>query len=414
MNNYNFKRWCIDNNHQDILDMWDYELNTEKPENINTSSNKAYYFKCNNRGKIHSVKFIIQSITHHNKLPICPYCNSFGIWCEDNNRLDLLKRWDYEKNIISPYEISISSTKKQYFKCPKGLHDSELKDLNNIRKQFGSGRCCRCDSLGQYGIDNISKNFIEKYWSDKNKISPMLINKNSQKKIWIKCNNTEYHDDYEISAINFYRGKRCPYCAGKKVSYYDSLGITHPSVIDIWSSKNKNTPYEFLPKSNKMIWWKCENNRHKDYKRTISASVVSDFNCPSCVRERKESFLQEKVRLYISSLFDNVLHEYNCTLKPINPETNRIMPYDNEVVDIKLIIEVNGMQHYSEHSFNGYFENQGMSPKESLMKRQKIDDFKKQYAIDHNYNYLEIPYWADNKKKLWKAMIDDKIKEIAE
>ena len=43
---YSFAEWCKDNNHQDWLDRWDYELNEVGPENVASGSNKKYYFKC--------------------------------------------------------------------------------------------------------------------------------------------------------------------------------------------------------------------------------------------------------------------------------------------------------------------------------------------------------------------------------
>ena len=45
-NSKSFEQWCIENNHQDILDRWDYELNGCKPNEICFSTMKRYYFKC--------------------------------------------------------------------------------------------------------------------------------------------------------------------------------------------------------------------------------------------------------------------------------------------------------------------------------------------------------------------------------
>lgn len=411
MKNDNFKNWCTENNHEIFLERWDYELNNIKPEDITTGVNTKIYFKCEN-GLHQSYPVSISQIVRRHKIPSCPICGSFGMWCENNNRLDLLKRWDYDLNDISPYEISISSTKKQYFKCPRGIHESELKDLNNIRKQYGSGRCCQCDSIGQFGIDNIDIDFIDKYWGKNNDQSPMDINKFSKKKIWIKCQNNDYHGEYDISACNFQKGKRCPFCSGKRVHIMDSLGMIYPNTLELWSDKNKINPYNILPMSNKFAYFKCENDKHDEYRRTVCASVNADFKCPTCIRERKQSILQEKVNNYISSLYTDIRHEYNCTLLPRNPSTNRILPYDNEIVVLKLIIEVNGLQHYSEHSYNSYYKNKGKSSKECLEERRFLDSYKMKYALDHGYYFLEIPYWTNDKKDTWKYLIDNKIKEI--
>lgn len=57
---------------------------------------------------------------------------SFKQWCEDNNRQDLLDRWDYEKTGFAPEDITFASAKPVYFKCPKGIHESEKKRVNTI------------------------------------------------------------------------------------------------------------------------------------------------------------------------------------------------------------------------------------------------------------------------------------------
>ena len=113
----------------------------------------------------------------------------------------------------------------------------------------------------------------------------------------------------------------------------------------------------------------------------------------------------------LKSIFKNINRESNCNLIPKNPKTNKIMPYDNEIVDIKLIIEVHGKQHY-ELSGDTSAWLHGLSPKEYLHKRKLYDRYKRMYAKSNGYYYLEIPYWADDLEETWKIMIDDKIKEI--
>lgn len=399
--NQTLEQWCIENNNEDILKRWDYEKNPTPPSKIINFHNIAPYFKCENNIHDSEVK-TLGNVIKYNKVPGCKICSSFGIWCEKHNRFDLLKRWDYEKNILTPYDISVSTTKKYYFKCPKGIHESELKDINNIRKQFHSGRCVSCASIGQFGIDYIDKDFINKYWSDKNIKNPMVVNRNSNSKIWIKCQDVDYHEDYEVTCSNFITGKRCPYCAKKKIHPKESLGGLYPQCYEYWVQK-KTTPLDYLPMSNKLVYWKCD--KHGEYRRKICDMVNADFVCPKCRREEKESKLQKKVHEYLSSLGYTIKTEYDCSLIPINPNTNYPLPFDNEVVELKLIIEVNGEQHYKKSYYNNYSE-------EELLKRQQIDKFKQEYAINHGYSFLIVPYWTNNKKESWKTIIDKKIESI--
>jgi hypothetical protein len=88
---------------------------------------------------------------------------SFYNWCIENDYIEIINRWDYDKNIISPKEISYRSNKKFYFKCPRELHESNLFMLSNITKQNRKTRvvlrCDKCESIGQYLVDNFGESY---------------------------------------------------------------------------------------------------------------------------------------------------------------------------------------------------------------------------------------------------------------
>lgn len=335
---------------------------------------------------------------------------SFEQWCINQKRQDVIDRWDYDKNKLQPNQVCFSSRNKYYFKCPKNIHKSELKNISSFTGKQGSEiYCSQCNSFAQWGIDNLGNDFLKRYWDyQKNKISPWNIDKLSNRKIWIKCQEKDYHGSYKITCSNFTYGGRCSLCNRNSgnVHILDSLGSLYPKSIEMWSTKNNKSPYEYPSRSGYEVWWKCESEKHEDYIRDISSSVIYNFRCPECVKERNESFLQEKIRLYIINLEYNILHEYNCNLKCVNSQTNRILPYDNEVEELKLIIEVHGSQHYKEASGTWFDENF------DLKYQQWKDKYKKDYALSQGYFYLEIPYWTDDEEETWKKLIDDKIKEI--
>lgn len=70
---------------------------------------------------------------------------------------------------------------------------------------------------------------------------------------------------------------------------------------------------------------------------------------------------------------------------------------------------MNGEQHYNRDSI---FYEYGDDPKKTFEYRKNLDEYKKQYALDHGYNFLAIPYWEFDKENTWKKTIDEKIKEI--
>ena len=119
-----FHDWCISNNRTECIELWDYEMNNKTPKDITYGVSKQFWFKCKECG--HSRKYNINSITNRNmSINSCKYCRSIKKWCIDNNKLDVLERWDYEKNSCKPEDVLLWSKKRVYLKFPLGKHESQ-------------------------------------------------------------------------------------------------------------------------------------------------------------------------------------------------------------------------------------------------------------------------------------------------
>ena len=286
---------------------------------------------CNNCAKkIYGVKNANETKLKNSK--------SFELWCIENDRQDILDRWDYELNDCSPKEVCYRTGRKFWFKCSKHKeHHSELKSLSSFAKGIAKNLdCSQCNSIGQYIIDNFGEDFLWKVWSD----------------------------------------------------------------------KNEKSPFEYSFSSNKKIWWKCLDNKHKDYERKISSSMKSEYRCPECILEREESIIEEKTRLYLEELGYEVKTEWECSLILKNPKKDKgYFRFDNEITlknGKHLIIEVHGSQHYK---VGGIY----MKDEKELMYQQWKDKYKKEKCLELGYEYLEIPYTAFNKEQKYKTLINKKI-----
>ena len=272
---------------------------------------------------------------------------SFYDWCIENNRLDVLDRWDYELNGCSPKEVLYKSGKKYWFKCGRHPeHKSELKRISDFTNGCeGSMDCKQCNSIAQYVLDNYREEFLWEIWCEKNDISPF------------------------------------------EVSIY----------------------------SNKEVWWNCPDDKHESFKRKCDVSTSLEYRCPECVKEREESFIEEKTRIYLEELSYEVKTEHNCTIRPVNPKTKQPLPFDNEI-ELKngrhLIIEVHGEQHYDYRFFVTRKKMTKEEAEEYLHYQQVKDRYKRIKCIQAGYEYLEIPYTAFDNKETYKKLIDNKIKNI--
>lgn len=220
--------------------------------------------------------------------------NSFEQFCVDNNYQELLNLWDYELNHKTPDNISKSTSEKVWLKCPRGLHESSYVYLGNITKAYAKNQnCCichRCNSIGQYIIDNYGQDYLDKIWSDKNTVSYLDIEKSSKLHLWLRCLNDDTHPDYDLSANNFHKSHSCPYCSGKRVCKTNSFGALYPDLTKYWSNKNDVTPYECLPNTNQKYYFKCENAIHRDYLRSLSDQITTKHLCPECYQMNRKDY----------------------------------------------------------------------------------------------------------------------------
>ena len=321
---------------------------------------------------------------------------------------DIENLWS-DKNTLSPENYTCGSHKKIWIKCDKTDYH-EYYEINCYDFIAGK-RCpycshkkiCKKDSIGQYIIDNDLL---------KNLISPTIeelfrIGKSQKYKVDFKCNK---HGIYSTRCDHIIRNVGCPYCSGQKVKAFDSLGSKFPNVFEVWSNKNIKSPFEYSKNSGRKVWWKCANGEHQDYKRAISDAINYGFKCPICSLKDNESSYEKLTKEYLEMLEYNIKFEHDCTFVPKNPKTFNSLPFDNEIVELKLLIEVHGQQHYE---YNQYFsEKSNLTSQEYLHKRKLYDRYKKYVAYCNGYNYLEIPYAAFDSKETYKQLIDNKINEI--
>ena len=372
---------------------WDWEKNAVNPYYIYKNSKYKVWIKCTKTDYHDSYEV---SCINFGKGKRCPYCanrkihlkDSFAQYHIDNTDEKFLEKYWSDKNTLNPWELSPNTLKKIWIKCQeKDYHEDYETSCDNFTKGERCPQCC-CfqgnvhpkDSFAQYHIDNTDKDFLKKYWSDKNTLDPWKISPQSNKKIWIKCQEKDYHEDYLVSCFNFYKGSRCSYCNGKSASKLESFGIKHQDKIKYWSNKNKKTPYEVLPNSNKKYWFICQ-SCGKNFKRSVQNISIS--HCVMC-NECNSSSLELKV----ASVLDKFNIEYD-TQKKFN---NLIglgkgkLSYDFYMPKYNILLECQGEQH--EHFCEGMHRG-----KYDFKRQQEHDRRKFNYALEHNYIPMEIWYW---------------------
>lgn len=335
----------------------------------------------------------------------------------------------FNGNIVVLGQYINQKTKIEFY-CNVCSNKWETTPMSILKTIVGCPECAK-KLISQKNILRNSGNFVDLYPElakrfdyEKNiNINIQDLSSKSGQYIWWKCERCGNSWRSKVATVTNSKGN-CPQCyrdnmtnnvIAYRLNKNGSLADRYPELLSEWDyEKNIDfNPNEMLAKSNKKVWWKCS-KCGREWQAKIAKRTAGE-GCPYCYRFEKSN-LQQKVQKYIEDQYNyDIVHEHDCSLKCRNPETNHILPYDNELIisdDIRIIIECNGEQHYKICGLTKLAaEKYKTTPEEALKYIQWKDEYKKNYALSQGYYYLAIPYFAESDES-YKTLIDDKIQEI--
>ena len=199
---------------------------------------------------------------------------------------ELEKEWNYEKNgSLTPGMISAKSNMKVWWKCEKG-HEW----LANVQSRERGNGCPYCS--GKYvlkGFNDLASQYpsLVKEWDfEKNvDLNPNEILAGSNLKVWWKC--SRGHSWETKISTRTRMGSGCPTCAGLlPIKGDNDLETLYPELAKEWDyDKNGDMkPSDFLPGSEKVVWWKCPKGHSYDTQIAIRAKYKC--GCPVCNNKR--------------------------------------------------------------------------------------------------------------------------------
>ncbi|GAA0102459.1 hypothetical protein UT300012_31740 [Paraclostridium bifermentans] len=164
---------------------------------------------------------------------------------------------------------------------------------NFINDKQRCNKCCGSyENSFAYHIEVELGEPLEKYWDfEKNTVNPCTITKSNNQKVYIKCQEKEYHGSYEIRCAKFTNGARCNYChlSGKnfRVHPLDSFGqyLKDNNLLHLWSDKNKIDPFKISKSNDRKVWIICDkHDYHNDYGgyEVQCNSFVNGSRCSYC------------------------------------------------------------------------------------------------------------------------------------
>lgn len=395
---------------------WDNDKNNITPREIQKQTENKYWFNCQLCN--HKFEKCIAQIV--NKNGWCPYCVGQKI-CINNNcnycfnlsfaSSEKVIYWSKNNKII-PRNLFKCSADKYFFECNTCNHEFEQR-LDSINQGSWCPYCsnkklCEKDDCKQCFEKSFSSHEKSKYWNyEKNQVKPRDIFKFTHNKYWFNCDICLHN--FENLLTNITQGSWCPYCSNKKLCdkedckecYNKSFASNEKSKY--WNyEKNKITPRDILKFSNKKFIFNC----YKNHEFNAGLSHISNNRwCPYCVNKTEQKLYDN-----LQPIYNNLEQQYKADWCK-SDTTNKCYPFDFILADQKIIIELDGRQHFEQ-----------VSNWDSPDKVQERDKYKMKKANDNGYSVIRILQedvfydtyqWLDElKTNIEKLITENKVQNI--
>ena len=334
------------------------ETNQPDPRHILGGSGKIFWFSCHIC--VHNFQKSPHKITTMNRW--CPFCA--------NQKLCLKKDCDicFAKSFAShpkskywieigplgliqpdPRNIFSGSGKIFWFNCHICDHNfqkspQKITRMNRWCPFCANQKLCSrkdCDICFEKSFASHEKS---KYWSSKNILQPRNIFPYSNQNIWFNCNKCKHEFETALQIVT--TGSWCSFCANQKLCLkdcdmcFDKSFASHEKA-NFWSSKNKAQPRNVFRGTGEKYWFDCHICSHSF--KSILYNITNGGWCPSCKNKTERKLHEWLVKTYSYK----VIKEY----KPLwckNSKTNKDLPFDFFIKDLKLIVELDGPQHFKQ------------------------------------------------------------------
>lgn len=269
--------------------------------------------------------------------------------------------------------------------------------VNGNRPHKKQGGCC-CgyyENSFAHHIEVDLKLDINKVWNWKKNnelgINPYHLHKKSEAKVWIYCQEKDYHNDnggYQITCNHYFNKNRCSYCSKKKKvhpkdSFAQWLIDKYGSLDKYWSINNNINPWNIPQQHNGYVFMICQ-SCNREYKIKAN-NFYNGYRCNICNKSAGE------IEIHSWLEYHNINMQPQKIFKGLLGVGGKNLPYDFYLPNYNLLIEYQGEFH------DGTAHKKGLQTKEEYLNRIEHDKRKRMYAIENNIRLIEIWYWDFNK-----------------
>ncbi len=308
------------------------------------------------------------------------------------------KYWS-KNNKIEPRFVAKFSHNNFKFDCKICKHEIEV-SLNHMAvNENGCIYCanhklCEIEDCKICYSKSFASHFYSKYWSKRNILNPRQVLKCASKDYIFDCNICKH--EFEIPLTDIARDRWCNYCASKnlctdqncKICYEKSFASHEKAKY--WCNLNVDNPRDVFKSSSEIYKFEC----------TICGNIfemrpntITYYNCWCSCTIFKTS----------TKLFEWFNNNYDLKIEKEKRfgwcKNERCLPFDFCIEEHKIIVEMDGLQHFIQVM-------NWKSPEE----QQKWDKYKMNCANQNGYSVIRIlqeDVW--NNKNNWEINLKNVI-----
>ncbi|WP_083266420.1 zinc-ribbon domain-containing protein [Arthrobacter sp. U41] len=196
-------------------------------------------------------------------------------------------QWDPDRNSITPSQLTSGSNRPIWWLC----NNQHSWHATPYARTKGHG-CPACAGLRATPENNLAvarPDLLSTWHPERNRaelgLLPTDVLPQSNKKFWWTCPQDPTHD-YQASPAARFRGRGCPYCAGKKVNASNSLAGASLILAAEWDPANDKRAEEVARGSDYRAGWICRNDPDHQWESFVSSRPADGAGCPYCDGKR--------------------------------------------------------------------------------------------------------------------------------
>lgn len=300
----------------------------------------------------------------------CPYCSGLIKKTDTQFKREIYTLVGDEYTFLDRYVNAGTKLRVKHNKCGSIYEVRPCFFLRGNRCPYCAGLVKKTDEEFQQEVFSLVKNdytFLDKYVNAKTKL---------------RVRHNECGNIYEVQPDNFIHGKRCPYCFGgiKKTD----TQFQHEIHILVGNE------YTFLDKYiNNHTKLRAKHKECGNVYEVRPNDFLNGKRCPFCNSPKGETIINKILDTF------NLNYETQQTFDDLMDKT--YLSYDFYIPDQNILIEYQGIQHYQPVDIFG--------GDDQFVIQQKHDQMKLDYAKEHGYNLITVPYTEDTFSKIKKYLI---------